>query len=400
MPKTRYPRKIRSGQSFVTIYRLLIAGKERFQLRWQEAGRMERRTYTDAADGAGNAQVIADRLASGDHQGLNLTPREADIYRRALGIAGSVPLDQWCQEYADIKTRLGEVSIDTLFDFYNARFCGKTITVEEAAKRLESDMLRRGLSPDHVRITGTRLDALKKAFPSKSMREVTEQDLRAFVDSVGGSPRTRKNYRDLIVTLWRWSRREGFLPRDSQTEAERVEAPRVGRNATIEIFTPDEMKKLLAHAPPALRPVLAICGFAGVRSGSKGEISRLRWENIRWDQGECGIIDVTESKTGVRRLVPIQANLRAWLEPFRGMSGPISAGRKLEDSFVRLSEKSKVPWKRNALRHSYGSYRVAQIKSVDQVALEMGNSGVIVRRHYLEAVHEDEATAWFGIMPG
>ena len=56
-------------------------------------------------------------------------------------------------------------------------------------------------------------------------------------------------------------------------------------------------------------------------------------------------------------------------------------------------------WKRNALRHSYISYRVADTKNVAQVALEAGNSPQMIFQHYRELVQPKEAKAWFAIEP-
>jgi hypothetical protein len=43
---------------------------------------------------------------------------------------------------------------------------------------------------------------------------------------------------------------------------------------------------------------------------------------------------------------------------------------------------------RNALRHSFGSYRMELTKNEGQVALEMGNSPKVVKDHYFEIVDE------------
>jgi hypothetical protein len=51
------------------------------------------------------------------------------------------------------------------------------------------------------------------------------------------------------------------------------------------------------------------------------------------------------------------------------------------------------------LRHSFISYRIAIVKSADQVALEAGNSPAIIFRHYRELTTEETAKEWFGIMP-
>jgi hypothetical protein len=56
-------------------------------------------------------------------------------------------------------------------------------------------------------------------------------------------------------------------------------------------------------------------------------------------------------------------------------------------------------WKHNALRHSFISYRVADIQNVAQVALEAGNSPQMIFKHYRELVRPDAAKAWFSIKP-
>lgn len=58
-----------------------------------------------------------------------------------------------------------------------------------------------------------------------------------------------------------------------------------------------------------------------------------------------------------------------------------------------------VEWKHNALRHSFCSYRLADVKSAAQVALEAGNSPQMIFEHYRELVSESAAKGWFAIMP-
>jgi len=51
------------------------------------------------------------------------------------------------------------------------------------------------------------------------------------------------------------------------------------------------------------------------------------------------------------------------------------------------------------LRHSFISYRIAKIKNAHEVALEAGNSPDIIFRHYRELATEEQADAWFAIVP-
>ena len=58
------------------------------------------------------------------------------------------------------------------------------------------------------------------------------------------------------------------------------------------------------------------------------------------------------------------------------------------------------PWKTNALRHSFGTYRVLQLDAVGKVALEMGNSERMVKSHYYDAGRKKaEAKRWFELGP-
>ena len=61
--------------------------------------------------------------------------------------------------------------------------------------------------------------------------------------------------------------------------------------------------------------------------------------------------------------------------------------------------KPDVEWRPNALRHSFCSYRLAQIKNTAEVALEAGNSPQMIFQHYRELVTPDDAVKWFSIFP-
>jgi hypothetical protein len=79
-------------------------------------------------------------------------------------------------------------------------------------------------------------------------------------------------------------------------------------------------------------------------------------------------------------------------------SGPIfdtDPRRQIE----KVVTASGVKWKRNGLRHSFGSYRMEQTKNEGQVALEMGNSPQVVKDHYFEIVDERAAHNYWSIKP-
>jgi hypothetical protein len=71
-----------------------------------------------------------------------------------------------------------------------------------------------------------------------------------------------------------------------------------------------------------------------------------------------------------------------WLSPYRNRTGPIF-DRDFRKPLARVCKAARVTYKRNALRHSFGAYRMEMVKNAGQVALEMGNSAAIVMKHYL-----------------
>lgn len=105
--------------------------------------------------------------------------------------------------------------------------------------------------------------------------------------------------------------------------------------------------------------------------------------------------------TRSRRLAPVPDNLAAWLKRCAKHEGRVwpHSSPYLFELQAKAAEDAKVPWKHNALRHSFISYRVATIKNVDQVALEAGNSPEMIFQHYRVLVTADAAGKWFGIKP-
>jgi integrase len=188
-------------------------------------------------------------------------------------------------------------------------------------------------------------------------------------------------------------------------------------SGAIEIFTPAELRELLATASVDMIPFLTIGAFAGVRHA---EIQRLDWKDVRFD---AGIIEIHagNAKTATRRTVPILPNLRAWLElalsklpEEQRKSGPVCPFANVTDQIVSLltkinhkradgtpdgQEVKELNWKHNGLRHSFISYRVAAIKNVAQAALEAGNSPAMIFSNYRELVTPRDARGWFAIRP-
>lgn len=163
----------------------------------------------------------------------------------------------------------------------------------------------------------------------------------------------------------------------------------------VEIYTPAEIARLLNAADPEFVPYLALIAFGGVR---REELHKgLLWDAIKFERGTI-TVPASITKTGRKRKIVMSENLLEWLSPYRIKSGAIF---KIDPRkrIAKVVKASKVHWKRNGLRHSFGSYRMEQIKNEGQVALEMGNSPKVVKDHYFEIVDERAAREYWSIQP-
>jgi ADP-ribosylglycohydrolase len=122
---------------------------------------------------------------------------------------------------------------------------------------------------------------------------------------------------------------------------------------------------------------------------------------VRLGEGHI-VVDTSISKTSARRIVPILTNLAEWLRPLAQTSGRISRHtheHRLAWSFCKIAAAAGVTWQRNALRHSFVSYRLAQVRNAPQVALEAGHTVTVLHRSYAELTTAAQAAQWFAVMP-
>src|SRR5205823_4366336 len=144
-------------------------------------------------------------------------------------------------------------------------------------------------------------------------------------------------------------------------------------------------------------PCLALAAFAGLRSE---EVLRLDWSDV---ERRPGFIEVAahKAKTQTRRIVPISDNLARWLAiaPRKGERLWPHSKAWFFEAMRNTADASKVMWKQNALRHSWISYRLAEIQDVNRLALEAGNSPQMIFRHYRELATPEQARTWFSIVP-
>lgn len=102
-------------------------------------------------------------------------------------------------------------------------------------------------------------------------------------------PNTVKNHLDVLRTVFRWARREGYpLP----AVLDRLNAP--SRQRRDRIPTDGEVQRLLGASPPDVRDVLEMLVSVAVRPG---DLFALTWAAV---DVEAGVLRLADSKTGPR----------------------------------------------------------------------------------------------------
>ena len=142
------------------------------------------------------------------------------------------------------------------------------------------------------------------------------------------------------------------------------------------------MGKILAAAEIDERVTLELKAFSGLRTE---ELARMWWVLIN---AKAGYINVTDAVAKVnQRAVPILENLKRRLAAYPEaekrdkISKRWGSSNSLYHVWKRVTDKAGLPYKKNAFRNSYISYRLAQTKDINLVAYESGNSPEMIRKY-------------------
>jgi integrase len=411
-----WPKIIRNGSVILKIYRVENKGRESFTLSYHAAGKRVLKMFASLDEAVAEGKAKATTLANGELDALHLRAEDARVYVYCAQMAKStgIPLDLLVKDAVEaVKIVDGKVSLLEMAKEFKRRKMHELpdkmlpVAVDEMIETRTKD----GTGDAYVRVLKVYLNQLKESFNCQ-LRAVTTGQLADYLRNQDVSSRSKNNARATIGAFFKFCKERGWLPRDH----EGIElVPKFKEKPTdITIYSPWEVTQFLNHSRPEMVPFLAIGAFAGLRSA---EIERLDWSEVHLADKFIEI-KAAKAKTASRRIVPITGNLAKWLKdhakdegrvvPFDNVNKQI--GWLVEDTNLALKEAAerdgkdpekakKVKWKKNALRHSFISYRVAETQDVAKVALEAGNSPQIIFQHYRELVQPKEAKAWFGIKP-
>ncbi|MEQ1842450.1 MAG: tyrosine-type recombinase/integrase, partial [Verrucomicrobiales bacterium] len=191
------------------------------------------------------------------------------------------------------------------------------------------------------------------------------------------------------------------------------------RRKVVAVYTPEQVEALLNSAwehDREMVPFFAILIFAGLRPDLDSEIGKLRWEDVNFGAKWIRVGANFDNKTETKRFVPIEDNLMAWLEPWRGSTGTVLPKniRRRRRYLTRGKYQSPLgsaesEWNelapfgshvRDITRHTYGSYLDAKYQDRNRVMANMGHTTFrTYEQHYKNARSPQEAERFWAIVP-
>jgi integrase len=275
----------------------------------------------------------------------------------------------------------------------------RSSTVKETVEEMLKVQKASCASRRHLANLRSRLGQFSSVFGKRHIAHLTVQDIDNWLlnstNSKNGdllSPTTRNNFRRVLVSLFNFALDRGYCinnPAKKTAKAKVIDKP-------PPILTVDELSRLLTQAKAEILPFLTIGAFAGLR---RSEIEGLDW---KWIDLDGGLIEVPAqiAKLRRRRFVQILPNLSAWLQPHVKPQGRVTPTNHWKLFKEARTAAGIAEWPDNGLRHSYASYHLAQFKSAESLALELGHTGTdILFRHYRELVKPAAAKRYWEIMP-
>lgn len=394
--RIRFPITVKRGSSHVKIYRDTHTGGTYYRVVYHLGGKRVRLSFNDLGRATREAEAKACQLSRGDIDAMQLSGKDRLEYGRARELTNGMPLDQVALQFAEASRILDGIPLLDAARFYTRHHNSvlERKSVADAFAAMIDAKARKGVSAVYLADLRYRLKTLSSAFHC-DVCALAPGDVAAFLDALSLAPRSYNNFLGTLRTFFRFAQRHGWLSREVDL-LERVER-RSEIASPVAIFTPSELAAILLHAQPGIATCIALGAFAGLRSA---EILRLEWRDI---ERHAGFIEVAahKAKTATRRIVPVSDNLAKWLALAPRSSTrvwPYSKGHFIHE-VACAAQRAGRKWKSNALRHSFISYRLAQLQDVNRVALEAGNSPAMIFRHYRELCTPEQAQTWFLISP-
>src|SRR5262245_30114634 len=268
----------------------------------------------------------------------------------------------------------------------------RSVSVKQLAEEFIANRRAKGKSEIYIRDLTTRLRRFQILMGDRITAEITNADIDHWLQSLNVGPQTQNNFRAVLSAMWTFAVRRGYA---AANVIQLVDKTSVVRDH-VPTFSLEQLTKLLVAAPSDYLPVLAIGAFAGLRPE---EINKLRWEDLDFHERTIRV-NASAAKTRKKRFAEISDNLRAWLQPYTGRTGPVASPnlQKLRRATMKAAKIEK--WPPDVLRHSFASAHYAFHRDPARTAVIMGHRDQnMLLTHYRDLMKPSDAANYWQIAP-
>ncbi len=373
------------------------------------SGKRQRRKFVTRKEARG---FLTDKEVEYENLGRTIASHVTDDLKRDAHSA-KVLLEEFGVSLADAAVHYRKHLLST----------SKSAPISSLVREFLAQKKLNGRTQNHLRDLKGRLNRFCEKFGSKYAAEVSSEEIEDWLLNMPGLTNlTRNHYRAKVHSFFAWCVRRRRCIANPVTAIEKAkEFP-----TACSIYSIAEMRTLLAaasvwrperikvsgrrgrncvkfeHHTDDILANLILCGFAGLR---QSEFQRLTWDMVKLDRGKIDLpAEITKTKR--RKLVTIQPVLATWLRKyFPACRGPVMQKKNFSNRFKafkrHLRHEFGLPWKHNALRHSFASYLLEHTQNPGHVAMELGHRGEVgvLWDHYAERVSKEDATNYWTLMP-
>jgi integrase len=414
----KFPKVIRHRKAEVTIYAKKPAYPF-YRLAYRVDGKRRLKSFKTYSEAKTEAKKLAKEIAKGSPVAA-LSPAQARDAIAAIARLNSlyaatgrkVSLLEAVSDFAEVSSKLNGHTLRGAVEGFlrnSAEIVRKDISEAVTEFILTREPLTKfkdgkppELSADYHYLVSSWLRAFAKTFPATSVSDLSKQHLGIYLAKFPEhSPKSKNHFRGAVKMFLRWCAAKDYL---SQTHR-LFEAPEMKTQKAhaleTDFYRPKELQALLGEALKPqfaeLVPVIIFRALAGLRLS---EVLRLDWADV-WRIENHVEIKAGKAKTRMRRLVTLCPSAMAWLEPYRGQTGPIYSKSvdTYHETFAALRRAAKVKDRDNGFRHGFCTYHFAFYQNENLTAAQSGNSPTVVHRDYKELATKADAEKWFGVMP-
>jgi len=322
--------------------------------------------------------------------------------------------------------KLSGVSLLDVVEFGIKRMCpeGGVKRLHEVVSEFVLIKERRNAKGDlkerSLRDARARAKMLTTLLGNSKINEISGKNLKKALLSIGRSFRTLKNYRSIWSEVFKFAKQRKYIldnPFDELSKEDVKEIVGSGDDwnppGVLEVNEAELLlKTALANPELKLLPAVVLGLFCGIRTE---EIKQLQWKNLKLDDSSPHIVVPREiAKKRRMRHVQIPSNAIEWLLCCQNRTGSITENRfendyqrrfrslMLKCGFIEKGKGTqKSNWKRNAMRHSFGTYHFALHEDSMKTSLEMGHKtgDDVLFEHYRSLAKKEDAEKYFNILP-